>query len=151
MRININRLGGLIFLVFCLAYGYLSTKIPLLPFQQNAAFTAKTLPNVLTIMGVIFSLVLIIKPGETEPLQLQGYHWKKGVLICISMVIYGMVIRSFGFIPSTIIFLMSGFYILGERRWVMMSATAILLVVFFWVLMTQFLGVHIVAWPEIFS
>jgi putative tricarboxylic transport membrane protein len=149
--INGNRLGGLIFLVFCVAYGFLTTKIPLLTFQQNAAFTAKTLPQALTVLGILLSLVLIIKPGELEPLDLTGYHWKQGLLICLAMVIYGFVIRSFGFIPSTVIFLMSGFYILGERRWMMMSITAISLVVFFWVLMTQFLSVHIVAWPEFFS
>ena len=59
--INANRLGGLIFLVFCVGYGYLTTKITLLPFQQNAAFTAKTLPHALTFLGVVLSLVLIMK------------------------------------------------------------------------------------------
>ncbi len=146
--INNNRLGGLIFLVFCIAYGYLSTKITLLPFQQNAAFTAKTLPSVLTFLGVALSLALIIKPGEDSVPDLSGYQWKQGLLICLVMVIYGFVIRSFGFIPSTVIFLISGFYILGERRWIMMILTASTLVVFFWVLMTQFLGVYITAWPE---
>ena len=146
--INNNRLGGLIFLVFCLAYGYLSTKITLLPFQQNAAFTAKTLPNVLTILGVVLSLVLIIKPGEESVPDLRSYLWKQGLLICVLMVAYGFFIRSMGFIPSTIVFLIAGFYILGERRWIMMIMTASILVVFFWVLMTQFLGVYITAWPE---
>jgi len=134
--------------VFCLAYGYLSTKITLLPFQQNAAFTAKTLPNVLTILGVVLSLVLIIKPGEESAPDLRGYLWKQGMLVCVLMVAYGFFIRSMGFIPSTIVFLIAGFYILGERRWIMMTTTASVLVVFFWVLMTQFLGVYITAWPE---
>jgi putative tricarboxylic transport membrane protein len=149
--ISINRLGGLIFLVFCVAYWYLSTKITLLPFQQDAAFTAKTLPQALTFLGVALSLVLIIKPGDEAMPDLRGYHWKQGFLICLLMVIYGFVIRSFGFIPSTLVFLLSGFYILGERRWIMMLLTALILVVFFWVLMTQFLGVYIVAWPDVFS
>ena len=134
--------------MFCLAYGYLSTKITLLPFQQNAAFTAKTLPNVLTILGVVLSLVLIIKPGEESAPDLRGYLWKQGMLVCVLMVAYGFFIRSMGFIPSTIVFLIAGFYILGERRWIMMTTTASVLVVFFWVLMTQFLGVYITAWPE---
>lgn len=146
--INYDRLGGLIFLAFCLAYGYLSTKIPLLPFQQNAAFTAKTLPQALTLLGVVFSLILIVKPGNAQEMDLSGFHWREGLLICLTMLIYGYVIRKMGFIPSTIVFLLSGFYILGERRWRMMILTAGLLVVFFWGLMTQFLGVHIVAWPE---
>ena len=148
--INTNRLGGLIFLVFCVGYGYLTTKITLLPFQQNAAFTAKTLPQALTFLGVVLSLVLIIKPGDETMPDLKGYYWKQGLLICLLMVIYGFVIRSFGFIPSTVMFLIFGFYILGERRWTMMLLTALTLVVFFWVLMTQFLGVYIAAWPDIF-
>ncbi len=146
--INNNRLGGVIFLVFCVAYGYLTTKITLLPFQQDVAFTAKTLPQALTFLGVLFSLALILNPGSGAVPDLRDYHWKQGLLICITMVIYGFVIRSFGFIPSTVIFLLAGFYILGERRWWMMILTATILVVFFWALMTQFLGVYISAWPE---
>lgn len=149
--INSNRLGGLIFLVFCVAYGYLSTKITLLPFQQSAAFTAKTLPQALTFLGIALSLALIIKPGEDAVPDLSTYLWKQGLLICLVMIIYGFVIRSFGFIPSTVLFLISGFYILGERRWVMMVMTSVILVVFFWVLMTQFLGVYINALPDVFS
>jgi putative tricarboxylic transport membrane protein len=84
-------------------------------------------------------------------MNLAGYHWKKGFYVCLTMVIYGLFIRKAGFIPSTVIFLLSGFYILDERRWLMMVSTAVLLVIFFWVLMTQFLGVHIVAWPEFLS
>ena len=127
--INGNRLGGLIFLVFCVAYGFLTTRTSLLAFQQNAAFTAKTLPQALTVLGILLLLVLIIKPGEVEPLDLSGDHWKQRLLICLAMIIYGFIIRSFGFIPSAVIFLMSGFYILGERISKMMSITALALVV----------------------
>jgi len=151
MTFNRNRVGGLILLVFSVAYAYLTTKITLLPFQAQAAFTAKTLPEVLSVLGVVFSLILIIRPGEDTPQDLQHYHWGRAAVICLIMVIYGLVIRPAGFVPSTIVFLMSGFLILGERRWIMMWVTSVLLVVLFWMLMTQVLNVHIAPWPEMFS
>ena len=151
MSVHSNRIGGLILLVFSVAYAYLTTKIPLLPFQANAAFTAKTLPEVLSVMGVVLSLILIISPGEDTAADMHGYRWGRAAIICLMMVIYGLVIRSAGFVPSTIVFLMGGFLVLGERRWTMMWLTAVILVVLFWLLMTQVLNVYISPWPEVFS
>ena len=46
---------------------------------------------------------------------------------------------------------MGGFLVLGERRWTMMWLTAVILVVLFWLLMTQVLNVYVSPWPEVFS
>lgn len=151
MTYNSNRIGGLILLVFSVAYAYLTTKIPLLPFQANAAFTAKTLPEVLSVLGVVLSLALIISPGEDTAADRRGYQWGRAAIICLMMVIYGLVIRPLGFVPSTIVFLMAGFLVLGERRWTMMWLTAVILVILFWLLMTQVLDVYISPWPTIFA
>jgi hypothetical protein len=37
-----DRIGALLMLAFSAAYGALSVRIPLLPFQEAAAFTART-------------------------------------------------------------------------------------------------------------
>ena len=151
MNFNSNRIGGMILFVFSAAYAYLSTTIPLLPFQAQAAFTAKTLPEVLSVLGLVFSMVLIVSPGTEPAPNVSSYYWGRAALICTMMVVYGLIIRKAGFVPSTITFLMCGFLLLGERRWTMMLLTSVILVVLFWALMTQVLDVHIAAWPEFLS
>jgi putative tricarboxylic transport membrane protein len=48
-----------------------------------------------------------------------------------------------GFILASIIFLMTGFYILGERKFKKMALAAIPLVVLLWFIMSTLLGVYI--------
>ena len=38
-------------LIFCLTYAWLSQSIQLLPFQLNSAFHARTMPEVLAVLG----------------------------------------------------------------------------------------------------
>jgi putative tricarboxylic transport membrane protein len=143
-----DRIGGLLLLAFSLAYGLLTFRIPLLPFQAQAAFTARTMPEALSIMGIILSLVMIVKPASHARPEVAGFLWGRGALICAVMVIYGLTVRPGGFLISTSLFLMAGIMILGERRWWLILVASVPVVVFFWVLMTQLLGVFIEPWPE---
>ena len=145
-----DRIGALLMLAFCLGYGYMSTLIPLLPFQAKAAFTAKTMPQALTVLGIALSLMLLFKPGAgAAGPSLKGAMWKQAAMLCALMIFYGYTVRSLGFLISTTVFLIGGFLILGERRLWIMAVASLPVVVFFWVLMTQFLGVHIAPWPEV--
>jgi putative tricarboxylic transport membrane protein len=144
-----DRIGALIMLVFSIGYGAMIFRIPLLPFQAQAAFTARTMPQALSLLGIALALVLLFKPpsGETAA-KVAGLKWKTAAALCALMVLYGFTIRSLGFLISTNVFLIGSFLILGERRaWIILAAS-VPIVVFFWVLMTQFLGVYIAPWPE---
>jgi putative tricarboxylic transport membrane protein len=144
-----DRIGALIMLVFSIGYGAMIFRIPLLPFQAQAAFTARTMPQALSLLGIALALVLLFKPpsGETAA-KVAGLKWKTAAALCALMVFYGFTIRSLGFLISTNVFLIGSFLILGERRaWIILAAS-VPIVVFFWVLMTQFLGVYIAPWPE---
>lgn len=144
-----DRIGALLMLVFSLSYGVLIFRIPLLPFQAGAAFTARTMPQALTVLGIVLSLALLIKPGDGERIEIAGLQWTVAAGLCALMVFYGFAVRPLGFLISTTILLAGGFITLGERRWWLVLVASVPVVIFFWVLMTQFLGVFIEPWPEL--
>ncbi len=142
-----DRIGGVLLLLFCIAYGLLSRNIKLLPFQMDVAFNARTMPEVLTVLGIGLSLAVIVFPGSAARPELGGYRWGQCALFLGLMSVYGLTIRPLGFIVSTSLFLMIGFALLGERRPHILLLVAVPLVVVFWVLMTQGLDVFIEPLP----
>lgn len=153
-----DRIGGLLLLAFCIAYGLLSQQIRLLPFQQNVAFHARTMPEVLTVLGIGLSLVVIVfgkrQSGETpRPFSeaFAGYQWLKVGLFLGLMSLYGLTIRPAGFLLSTSLFLIIGYMLLGERRPVRLLLASVPMVVLFWLLMTKGLDVFIEPLPAPFK
>ena len=142
-----DRIGGTLLLIFCVTYGLLSQNITLLPIQARAAFTARTMPEVLTVLGIGLSLLVLIFPGSHDRPQLRGFKWGTAVLFLVLMSAYGLTVRPLGFILSTSLFLIAGFAMLGERSPVKLFLVAVPLVVAFWVLMTQGLDVFIEPLP----
>ena len=143
-----DRIGALLLLAFSIFYGVRTLYIPLLPFQAEAAFTARSMPWALSVLGVVLSLSLLVRRGTGARVEVAGFQWRRAALLCALMVAYGLTVRPAGFLISTSLFLIGGFVILGERRIWLILAASIPIVVFFWVLMTQFLGVFIEPWPE---
>ncbi len=146
--INRDRIGALLLLAFCIGYGALTFKIPLLAFQEQAAFTARTVPKALAVLGVALSLVLLVKPGADAGGGVAGFRWGPAALLCLLMIGYGLTVRPWGMIPATSLFLIAGFVVLGERRVWLVLAASIPVSAFFWALMTQVLSVHVEPWPE---
>ena len=72
-----------------------------------------------------------------------GMDWPTAILLVVLMFGYGLTMKWLGFIISSIIFLLIGFWILGERRILLMLLTAIPLVLVLWGLMSYLLGVYI--------
>lgn len=148
MRLSKDRIGGLLLLAFCVTYGILSQDIRLLPFQETAAFHARTMPEVLTVLGIGLSLATIVFPGSRETPSFAGYNWVTCGFFLALMSLYGFSIRPLGFLLSTSLFLMLGFALLGERKPLTLVLVAVPLVVAFWVLMTQGLDVFIEPLPS---
>ncbi|KIT16314.1 tripartite tricarboxylate transporter TctB family protein [Jannaschia aquimarina] len=142
-----TRIGGALLLVFCLTYWWLIRDIRLLPFQVNQAFTARTIPELLAIIGSGLAVLCLILPGSGEKPDLKGLDWPRVIGFLVLMSAYGLLIRPLGFLLSTTAFLMIGFTMLGERRIWISAAVAVPLVVGFWVLMTQGLDVYIAPLP----
>lgn len=142
-----DRVGALLLLVFFVIYGYLSTSITLLPFQLNQAFHARTAPQFLTAAGVLLALFLLFRPGDLRPMDTTGMTFKRVSILCALMLFYGLTVRPLGFLAATTIFLMGGFWVMGERRWLMLIGASVPLVVGFWLLMTQGLDVFVAPLP----
>ena len=143
-----DRIGALLLLAFSLIYGYLSQSIRLLPFQQNVAFHARTMPEILTVLAVVLALLLLLMPPSQDKLSLSGLKLGKGLLFLLLMSIYGLTLRPLGFIISTSLFLIIGYALLGERRPLPLLLASVPLVVVFWLLMTKGLDVFIEPWPN---
>ena len=110
-----DRIGALLLLAFSIFYWTRIDDIRLLPFQADAAFTGRTAPEVLAVLGIVLSLALLVKRGGGR-IEAKGYQWGTAALICLLMIAYGLTVRPAGFLLSTSLFLAGGFFILGERR-----------------------------------
>jgi putative tricarboxylic transport membrane protein len=144
-----DRIAALIFLAFSLAYGARTFEIPLYGVGQGI-MTARTLPFALAIAGVLVSLALLVAGGAKDDGEdhsvrsiFGGLHWATVAQLLVLMVLYGLTIRWVGFILSTSLFLAIGYAILGERRWSVLLGASVPVVVAFWALLTQLLGVYL--------
>lgn len=144
-----EKVGALLMLLFSLAYGFQATKISLSFLAQQEFFTPRTMPYALAVVGAILSLLILIMP-TADPQgkkslreETSGMDWKPAILLVGSMFVYGLVMKYLGFIIASIIFLLVGFYVLGERRPKRMVLAAIPLVLVLWAVMSLLLGVYI--------
>jgi len=144
-----EKVGALIMLLFSIGYGLMATKIPLTPLSEGEMFTSRTMPYALAVIGSLLSLGIIVLPttdtagkkslGE----ETAGMDWPTAILLVVLMIGYGLTMKWLGFILASIIFLLIGFRILGERRILLMVLTAVPLVFVLWGLMSMLLGVYI--------
>ncbi len=148
MSLSKDRIGGILILLFCLIYAWQSQNIKLLPFQLNSAFHARTVPEVLAVLGVGLSLLVIVFPGTGEGVNWRELNWPLGLSFLVLMSVYGLAVRPAGFLLSTSLFLMIGFAMLGERNIARLLLVAVPLVVAFWALMNYGLSVFIDPLPS---
>ncbi len=144
-----EKVGALLILMFSISYGLLATRIPLTFLAQQETFTPRTMPYALAILGFVLSFLILVLP-TTDPTgkkslreETRGFEWSTAVFLTASMLIYGLIMKWLGFILASIFFLLIGFWILGERRKLLMFFTAIPLVFLLWGIMSLLLGVYI--------
>jgi len=144
-----EKVGALVILLFSLGYGLLATSIQLSFLSMQETFTARTMPYALSVMGIVLSLAILVLPTvdpsgkKSLSEETEGMDWLTGILLVVAMFIFGLTMKWLGFILSSIIFLLIGFWILGERRRKLMLFTAIPLVLVLWGIMSKLLGVYI--------
>ena len=144
-----DRVGGLMLFGIFLAYGFNSQSIELLPLQEAAALTARTLPYTLTLLGLAGSLWLMLKPTASALLNWRGLHWPRYGGFLLLMSLYGLALRPMGFLLASAAFLAIGFMLLGERRWLRLLGVAAGFTTLFWLLMSYGLGVHLPPLPAL--
>jgi len=72
-----DRVGAMIFLLVCLCYGYQTSQIPLFPGDEYEPFTARTLPTLLTFIGIGLSLLLLVTgQPDVKSGAVMDFNWK---------------------------------------------------------------------------
>jgi len=139
-----DRVGALIFLAICLCYGYQTLQIPMIPGDEYEPFTARTLPTILTYIGVALSLLLLVtgQPDKQSGAVLT-FNWKLLIGFLVLMAMYGVGLTYLGFVIATSLFLLAGFYLLGERRKSILLGASFPFVIAFYLLLTQGLDVYL--------
>ncbi|MDJ0631296.1 MAG: tripartite tricarboxylate transporter TctB family protein [Rhodobacter sp.] len=148
----LDRWIALVLLGICLAYGYaawFTMDGNLAPFMRRNPIWPSTFPKVLSILGIIVSLVILlglekseVKLADIDYRRLGDYHLGQALLLLGLMVAYALLLRPAGFLFSTSAFLILGSFILGERKWHVMLPIALIATFFVWYLVQQVLGIY---------
>ena len=144
MTLSKERIGALFFLVLSAAYGFYAGDIKLHPGEEHEPMTARTLPYVLAMIGVVLSFLLLIGgKKETVSTKISRLNWKPVVTLMALTMVYGLALDWVGFLISTTLFLIAGFYTLGERRIKTLLLVAVPFVFIFWFGLTQLLEIYL--------
>lgn len=139
-----DRISAMIFLIVCLCYGYQSSLIPFFPGDEYEPFTARTLPTILTVVGIILSLLLLVSaPSDKEKTDITQFHWRLLGSFLLLMALYGVGLTYLGFVLATGFFLMIGFYLLGERNKKILFGASFPFVILFYLMLTQGLDIYL--------
>ncbi len=146
MTLNRDSIAALGFLAFSIAYGWQATGIDMFPGQEGEAFTPRTFPLALAVIGGLLALGQAVKSLRQPPAEGDswgGYDWPRVGLLLLTMLAYGATFSWLGFIVSTILFLVAGYLILGERRPLMIGFASAGVTLAFWAIMTRLLGLYL--------
>lgn len=149
-----DRISALFFLAVSLAYGFLAADIRVPPFAAQGV-TARTLPYVLSGTGVVIALLMLVMRSKEAPpapgsdaarglfAEWGGFAWGQVILLGVNMAAYGFLLTRVGFMLSTSLFLIVGYWILGERRGRILLLASVPVVIVFWFLLNQLLGIYL--------
>ncbi|MGY5450236.1 tripartite tricarboxylate transporter TctB family protein [Agarivorans sp. MS3-6] len=143
MQISNQRIGGLIFLLFSLFYGYFSYDIPLFSGAEFEPFTPRTLPQFLALSGITCSAILLITGGSDFRVSVKHLVWQPVAKLLVAMFAYGLLVNWLGFVLATIIFLVVSFRVMGETKHKKAATVAVIFTVVFWALLTQILDIYL--------
>lgn len=145
MTITKDTIGGLVFLCLSVAYGYYARQIPLLPGDEFEPFHAQTLPNALSLIGIVLSLALLIGSVRQQDNRLtrQGYDFLLVAKLLVLVVLFALALDWIGFLFATMLFLIGGYWLLGERRPKILLLASVPFAVGIWFVLTQLLDIYL--------
>ena len=153
----LDRWIALVILGICLIYGYtawFTMDDSLAPFMRRNPIWPSTFPKVLSILGIIASMIILLglekgeqKQSDIDYRRLGDYNLVQALLLLGLMVAYALCLRPLGFIISTAAFLILGSVILGERNWRMMFLVTFIATLSVWYLVQQVLGIYLRPFP----
>lgn len=149
----LDRWVALVLLGICLTYGYTAWFMmdgALPPIMKRLAVWPSSFPKVLSIAGIILSLIVVlgiekgeVKVGDIDYRRLHEYKLGQALALLGLMVAYAIFLRPAGFLLATSGFLIGGSVILGERRWVVMIVVSAIATFGIWYLVQEVLGIFL--------
>ncbi len=145
MIITKDHIGGMLFLCLSVAYGYYAGQIPMLPGDEFEPFNAQTVPGALALLGGVLSLLLLLSArlDPTRRLRLSGYDFLLVALLLGLVVLFGFALEWLGFLVSTVLFLIGGYWLLGERRIRILLLASVPFAVGIWFALSQLLDIYL--------
>ena len=155
---TLERWIALAILIVFVAYGYsaLFAMDELLPpiLKRNPVWPS-SFPKIIAIGGVLISLVVLLnlekstepKKSELDFTKLHEYKLGQAFILIAMMVIYALVLRGFGFIAATSLFIFGGSFVLGERRYILMTVVSLIASIGVWALVDSVLGIYLIPYP----
>jgi putative tricarboxylic transport membrane protein len=153
----LDRWVAVVLLGICLVYGYtawftMDGALP--PIMKRLAVWPSSFPKVLSIAGIILSLIVVLgiekgelKVGDIDYLRLHEYKLGQALALLGLMVAYAILLRPAGFLLATSGFLIGGSVILGERRWSVMIVVSSIATFGIWYLVQEVLGIFLRPMP----
>ena len=149
----LDRWVALVLLGMCLTYGYTAWFVmdgALPPIMKRLAVWPSSFPKVLSIAGIILSLIVVlgiekgeVKVGDIDYRRLHEYKLDQALALLGLMVAYAILLRPAGFLLATSGFLIGGSVILGERRWIVMIVVSAIATFGIWYLVQEVLGIFL--------
>lgn len=145
MVLTKNHIGGLLFLVLSIAYGYYAGQIPLLPGDEYEPFHARSLPTTLAILGTVLSITLLATSGfdRKKRLCLEGYDFGLVAQLLVLVMLFALALEWLGFLLATIFFLIGGYWLLGVRSVKTLLIASIPFAVFLWFALAKLLDIYL--------
>lgn len=146
MTRNRDAIGALVLFVLFAAYGMQALQIAVFPGQEMEPFKPRTMPFALAICGMLLCglrVIQAVRAPQAEDAGWAGYDWRRAGFLCLNMILYGFLFTRAGFLLATIVFLLIGFVILGERRKSVLLFLPAAFTVVFWLLITRLLGLYL--------
>ncbi|MCF2872083.1 tripartite tricarboxylate transporter TctB family protein [Octadecabacter sp. G9-8] len=148
----LDRWIALVLLGICLVYGYtafFTMDEGLAPFARRNPVWPSTFPKVLSVFGVVASLLILLgvekgeeKVGDIDYRRLHEYKLGQALILLGLMVVYALCLRPVGFLLSTSLFLLIGSFVLGERKWLLMLVISLSATFIVWYLVQEVLGIY---------
>ncbi|KEQ18365.1 tripartite tricarboxylate transporter TctB family protein [Endozoicomonas numazuensis] len=136
----------MLFLILALVYGYNAYQIPLQPWSMDEPFTSRTLPIFLSVIGFIVALLMLILPDNEAQSPIESFTGpgrKVTLALLVLMSLFGVALKPLGFLISTTLFLLGGYWLLGERRIKVLLLASLPVAIGPWFLLAKVLGIYL--------
>ena len=137
----LNRLGPGLLLCFFASYGFFAGEIQLDFWSEGEAFNARTLPYAIAVAGTLVSLLLLITPGA-PPESVREFRFLTATGLLFLTALFGFAVDYLGYAVTSILFLGSGFAVMGERRPIQIVVISSAVVCTLWLILSA-LGIYL--------